>query len=182
MVSQSDGASLQTNHPSELSITVFYPRPFFHAAVGVALLILAVLPAQASCFGLNPFVSVEPWTGVAIEGFDPVSYFTDKTPRPGRATHEILWSDAAWRFANPGNRAAFEAHPDVYAPRFGGLDPMGVLRGVLVQSRADLFAFGSDGHLYLFSDEASRDAFLADPSVPERAQEAWQRLTAQSVL
>ena len=31
-----------------------------------------------------------------------------------------------------GNRAAFAANPDIYMPRFGGYDPLGVARGVAV--------------------------------------------------
>jgi YHS domain-containing protein len=61
-------------------------------------------------------------TGFAIGGFDPVAYFTDGKPVPGRAEFELSSAGVVWRFANEGNRAAFAANPDVYAPQFGGYD------------------------------------------------------------
>ena len=65
-----------------------------------------------------------------IYGVDPVAYFTDGKPVVGRAEFEHRHAGAIWRFDNEGNRAAFAADPDVYMPRFGGYDPVGIARGV----------------------------------------------------
>src|SRR4051812_48788191 len=57
------------------------------------------------------------FTGLAIEGIDPVSYFTDARPIPGQADFEASLGGVVWRFSNPDNKAFFVARPDVYGPQ-----------------------------------------------------------------
>jgi len=107
-------------------------------------------------------IVVNRFSGVAIEGFDPVGYFVDGTAEQGTAEFEAnLWG-AVWRFRNEGNRASFLAHPEVYGPQFGGYDPADIARGVTVAGNPRFFAIVAQ-RLYLFSREANRDAFAANP-------------------
>ena len=68
-------------------------------------------------------------TGLAIDGYDPVAFFTDGKPVQGSADLELRYGGVVWRFTNVGNRAAFAAAPNVYMPQYGGYDPVGVARG-----------------------------------------------------
>lgn len=107
-------------------------------------------------------IVVNRFSGVAIEGFDPVAYFVDGGPEQGTAEFEAnLWG-AVWRFRNEGNRASFLAHPEIYGPQFGGYDPADIARGVTVAGNPRFFVIAAQ-RLYLFSREANRDAFAADP-------------------
>jgi hypothetical protein len=108
-------------------------------------------------------VVVNRFTGLAIEGFDPVAYFIDARPGIGLEDFEASQAGAVWRFRNEGNRASFLAHPEVYGPRFGGYDPMDLARGVTVAGNPRFWLI-SKQRLYLFSREPNRDAFAADPS------------------
>jgi hypothetical protein len=117
-------------------------------------------------------VVVNRFTGLAIEGFDPVAYFVDARPLIGQQDFEASEAGAVWRFRNEGNRASFVAHPEVYGPRFGGYDPMDLARGVTVAGNPRFWLI-SGQRLYLFSREQSRDAFAADPS--RFLQQATQR-------
>jgi YHS domain-containing protein len=117
------------------------------------------LPARAAT---TERIVVNRFSGVAIEGFDPVAYFVDGTAVQGTAEFEAnLWG-AVWRFRNEGNRASFLAHPEIYGPQFGGYDPADIARGVAIAANPHFFVI-SDQRLYLFSREANRDAFAADP-------------------
>jgi hypothetical protein len=102
------------------------------------------------------------FSGLAIEGFDPVAYFVDGRPVRGLADFEAARGGAVWRFHNEGNLASFLAHPEVYGPRFGGYDPIDLARGVTLAGNP-LFWLISGERLYLFGVEANRDAFAADP-------------------
>ncbi len=74
---------------------------------------------------------VNRYSGLAIEGFDPVAYFTESTGRPRDCpTSRPREAGAVWRFRNEGNRASFVAHPEIYGPQFGGYDPVDLARGV----------------------------------------------------
>ncbi|HEY8380904.1 MAG TPA: YHS domain-containing (seleno)protein [Microvirga sp.] len=117
-------------------------------------------------------------TGLALGGFDPVSYFTPSGPQAGRPELEVLWSGVAWRFASEANRAAFLAAPQVYAPQMGGYDAEAASRGRIVDADPLLYLVSGE-RLYLFRTDAGRARFLADESVQGRGLEEWERLKAQ---
>jgi YHS domain-containing protein len=119
----------------------------------------AWLAAQA---GTTERVVVNRHTGLAIDGFDPVAYFTDGEAKLGDADFEASHNGVVWRFRNDRNRVFFLARPDIYGPQFGGYDPVDVTRGVAVPSNPRLFVV-SGQRLYLFAREESQDAFAADP-------------------
>ena len=85
-------------------------------------------------------VVVNRFSGLAIEGYDPVAYFVDARPELGMEDFEASEAGAVWRFRNEGNRASFVAHPDIYGPQFGGYDPIDVARGVSVAGNPALLA------------------------------------------
>jgi len=103
-------------------------------------------------------------TGLAIYGIDPVAYFTTRKPVEGRPEFEFRHSGAVWRFENAGNRDAFSADPDVYMPRYGGYDPVGIGRGRATPGYPLLWAIFED-RLYLFYTAEARAAFIANPTV-----------------
>lgn len=123
-------------------------------------------------------VVVDRYTGLAISGYDPVAYFTDGKPVIGRPDVETSQGGAVWRFANANNRTFFLAHPEVYAPQFGGYDPVDAARGVIIAGRFNVWLISGD-RLYLFSREENRDAFSRNPSrFAAEAAANWPRLRA----
>lgn len=118
-------------------------------------------------------VVVDRHTGLALYGVDPVAYFTEGKPVEGRSDFEYRYAGAIWRFDNEGNRAAFAADPDVYMPRYGGYDPVGVSRGHATPGYPALFAV-FEQRLYLFYTAEGRATFMADPAaVIEAASARW---------
>lgn len=115
-------------------------------------------------------------TGLAIGGVDPVAYFTDGEMRAGSPEFEASAMGAVWRFCNVDNRTFFLKAPEVYAPQFGGYDPIDVARGVAVAGVPRLWLI-HDKRLFLFSREEARDAFAAAPeSLAHTAELAWPAL------
>ncbi len=115
----------------------------------------------------------DPYSGLAIGGYDPVAYFTDRKPVLGSAYLELSFAGVVWRFGNEGNRAAFVADPDVFMPRFGGHDPLSVGRGGSALGHGMLWAIVED-RLYLFVSAQARDAFLKSPHATiDAAERAW---------
>jgi hypothetical protein len=112
-------------------------------------------------------------SGIAIGGFDPVAYFIDRVAMPGKGDFEASFAGAVWRFRNEGNRGAFMADPDIYMPRFGGYDPIGVARGVAVAGDPRLWTLSGE-RLYLFSTPEDRDRFAGDAErVIATAERKW---------
>jgi hypothetical protein len=119
-------------------------------------------PRSAAEAATTERVIVNRYTGLAIEGFDPVAYFVDARPLIGLPDFEASQAGVVWRFRNEGNRASFVAHPDIYGPQFGGYDPIDLARGVTYAGNPRFWLI-SGQRLYLFGREQSRDAFAADP-------------------
>ncbi|MDP3075824.1 YHS domain-containing (seleno)protein [Bradyrhizobium sp.] len=121
-------------------------------------------------------VIVNRYTGLAIEGYDPVAYFADARAELGRPNFEASQAGAVWRFRNESNRASFVAHPEIYGPQFGGYDPIDLARGVTYAGNPRFWLIVKQ-RLYLFGREQNRDAFAADPARQLRAAEArWPAL------
>lgn len=107
-------------------------------------------------------ILVDPMTGLALGGYDPVAYFADGKARPGKPQYELPLQGAVWRFANEGNLEAFRLAPKVYMPQFGGHDALSVSRGYPAQGSPLVWAIHGD-RLYFFSSPVSRAAWLQSP-------------------
>lgn len=107
-------------------------------------------------------ILVDPATGLALAGYDPVAYFVDRRPRRGKERYEYFWSGVVWRFLNQGNLAAFAAEPEVYAPRYGGYDPLALAAGTFTHGNPAIWA-AYDNRLYLFFSSAHRFRWLSSP-------------------
>ena len=140
------------------------------AIFGCLLAIAFVLQVQAAT---TERVVADRYTGLAINGFDPVAYFTDAVPRQGLADHELASSGVTWRFRNEGNMAAFVADPEIYSPQFGGYDPVGVARGIATAGHPQVWLI-HEKRLYLFQSAETRERFSADPdALRALADEKW---------
>ena len=58
--------------------------------------------------------------GHALQGHDPVAYFTVGAPTKGNPNISREWNGATWLFSTAEHRDLFDADPDKYAPAFGG--------------------------------------------------------------
>ena len=141
-------------------------------AFGRLLLGLALAAGVVRAAAAEPLV-INADTGLALSGYDPVAYFTNRRPELGKTGLETTFDGAVWRFRNVGNQAAFRDHPDIYRPRFGGYDPVGIARSRSVPGNP-LFWVVRAEKLYLFYSTEDRQAFLAAPArLLETAERRW---------
>jgi YHS domain-containing protein len=77
------------------------------------------LVARNGVFGGKTLVLTDK-KGVALGGYDPVTYFTEGQPRKGNKTIEATFNGALYHFASQENRATFEKDPTKYTPAYGG--------------------------------------------------------------
>lgn len=120
---------------------------------------------------------VSDWrTGLALHGFDPVSYYTEAAPQIGRAELEHAHAGVVWRFRNEGNLAAFVKHPELYMPRFGGYDPVVIARGTATPGHPELWLI-EQNRLYLFYNAENRALFKKSlVSILAAAETRWPKV------
>ncbi len=86
--------------------------------------------------------------GVAIGGYDTVSFFAGDRPVKGRDDFAVMWKGVVWHFSSAGNQEAFESNPRAYAPRFGGYCAYAVSQGYLASGSPQDWQI-VDGQLYI---------------------------------
>lgn len=116
--------------------------------------------------------------GVALEGHDPVSYFTEHYPVRGRPEIYSTYNGATWRFASQEHRALFESDPAKYAPAYGGF--CGYAASINKVSPVNIHIFQVlDGRLILQHTPEAYRLFNADlPGNTARADANWPGLVA----
>ena len=126
----------------------------FFLIVSVALLVLPLAAQTNTLLNLDK-------TGLAIQGYDPVAFFTDGKPVKGKSEFVAKHDGAVYLFASKEHRDTFKADPAKYEPAFGGYCAYGVSRNKLVEIDPEAFQI-MDGKLLLQYSKGVRDNFNKD--------------------
>jgi YHS domain-containing protein len=100
--------------------------------------------------------------GVALGGYDTVSYFVDPERAPGSAAHQVTWRGAVWQFTSAENAQLFRENPERFAPQYGGYSLYGMSWGKAYTTDPRIFDI-IDGKLYLSRNDAVREIWQRNP-------------------
>jgi YHS domain-containing protein len=143
----------------------------------LTIVVWGLLAFAAQAQDAAPPIVTDPLTGVAMDGYDPVSYFIEPEPVLGKPDYDYDWGGVSWYFASASNRDVFARNPSVYAPQYGGHCLMSLSRGYLSDGKPRLFVIEAL-KLYFFYSTANRDAFLLSKTEALKTAEAnWQNLS-----
>lgn len=135
--------------------------------------VVAVLASMATFAGAAPRGINATTDNVAIDGYDPVAYFTDGKATKGSADHEVVWQDARWYFASEEHRKLFEAAPSRYAPQFGGWCAAGIAVGHYYAVDPETWTI-VDGKLYLIHNREIAEKWQQDRAAKiAKAEQVW---------
>jgi len=96
--------------------------------------------------------------GIALQGHDPVAFFTERHPVKGSLEFSSEFAGARYLFASKQNKALFESNPLKYEPQFGGFCAYGVSEGYTAKVTVEAFQI-VDGRLLMQYDSSVRDLF-----------------------
>ena len=114
--------------------------------------------------------------GVAVGGYDVVSYFTSKKPEQGSASISLLRDGAEYRFVSTSHRDQFAAHPESYLPQYGGHCAWALSKGKAMTGDPKAWLIYK-GKLYLTVSREMLSQFQTDAaSVIQQADEIWKQL------
>ncbi len=144
---------------------------------GVAIFSAVALAAGVAS-ALEP-VNKTYFSGLALEGYDPVAYFFEGEALEGDDALEYTWQGATWRFSSEANLQRFMASPKQFAPQFGGYCAYGVSVGVAVDIDPNAWKI-VDEKLYLNLSKRSMKLWEGDVQRNIRkAQFNWPLLLNQ---
>jgi YHS domain-containing protein len=113
---------------------------------------------------------------VALDGYDPVSYFTAGSPEKGSDAFIATYDDATYWFKSDEHRALFVADPDRYAPQFNGFCAINISRGKKYEADPEAWVI-ADGKLYVFAAKEGVPIFRQQTaSIVQKAVEHWPEL------
>ena len=131
------------------------------AALLGSLLVAAGAAAQGKVSQAKTVDEIDLQQGYALKGYDPVAYFAEGGPAPGKAAINYQWRGATWLFSTPEHRAAFMADPALYAPQFGGYCAFAVSRGTTADGDPLQWAI-VDGKLYVNTNALAMELWDKD--------------------
>lgn len=124
----------------------------------------------------NPAASDTMSERLAINGYDPVAYFTVGKPVPGLAAITANVQGRTYRFATATNRDAFLRAPATYAPQYDGYCAMGMAEARKEAGDPLLWRI-IDGKLYLNVGPEAAKRWRGDiPGHIAAAEKAWQTM------
>ena len=168
-----------------------HSRPFgedrmlaqIHIPLAVAAMLAAAIAGSGfAIFALAPSALaaqqiIHVQGGLALSGYDPVSYHVDGRPSRGKAEFETVWMGAAWRFASQENLDAFLSDPERYAPAYGGHCAYAVSKGSLQPGDPTIWRIVDD-RLYLNLSPSTMSKWEADiPGSLAKAERNWPELS-----
>lgn len=141
------------------------------AAAGLALMpALAVAPAAHAD---KAPVYTGLFSNLAVEGYDPVAYFTEGRPVKGERQFSTEYNGAEFRFSSQANLDLFLADPAKYAPQYGGYCAWAVSQGYTAKGDAQHWHI-EDGKLYLNYNKSVQETWEEDiPGFISMADANW---------
>lgn len=116
--------------------------------------------------------------GLALQGYDPVAYFTANTAVKGDPAITTTFGGATYRFASTENRQTFETEPVKYAPQFGGFCAYAVSKGKTAKIDPTAFEI-VDGRLLLQYDHSILRTFNQDTAGNlAKADANWPKISS----
>jgi hypothetical protein len=152
------------------TLTINVMLLFFTAA---AMVFAFQAPVSGAPSPYSKRIAVDPLTGVALDGYDAVTYFTEPAPLLGLPEFEYYYEGVPWYFATQANRDVFVKSPELFMPMFGGYGTTSLSRGYLSEGNPRIYTVLAD-RLFVFYSSGNRDAFLLAPRPAYiKAQENW---------
>lgn len=117
--------------------------------------------------------------GLALKGYDAVSYFESGKPQMGRKELASTYRGMTFLFATPAHRKLFAAMPEKYAPAYGQWCAKAIAEGAKVDYDPASFKI-TNGRLFLFYKGWLGDALQAwnkdEARLTREADVQWRKL------
>jgi YHS domain-containing protein len=146
-----------------------------------ALLLALIVVASAAC-PTRAAVAPNLSDGVALGGYDAVSYFEGGKPSPGSKDFSLKADGATYLFASQKHLEIFKAKPSKYEPAYGGWCAYAMSKGELVEVNPQRFKI-LNGQLLLFYDAYWNNTLkkwnLDETELFPKAEASWKKLNEE---
>jgi len=121
--------------------------------------------------------------GLAIQGYDPVAYFTQNKAIEGKKTISQQYNGATYYFSSEANKTTFTKDPAKYEPAYGGYCAYAMAFGDKVKIDPETFKV-KEGRLFLFYNfrfnNTLTDWNKDEANLYKKAEEEWKKLNSKN--
>ena len=141
------------------------------------LILLVVAPLFVYSQALQRSKQFNLENGLAIQGYDPVAYFTQNKAAEGNKQLTAVFEGVTYRFSSAANKELFVKDPKKYEPQYGGwcAYAMGAT-GEKVEIDPETFKI-LNGKLYLFYHSWTNNTLTKwnkdEPTLKSKADKSW---------
>ena len=145
----------------------------FIAAISLFLTAHAQTEARKKQFNLSK-------SSLAIEGYDPVAYFTQNKAVEGSKNYSLVHEGVTYYFSSDENKRAFAAKPASYEPQYGGWCAYAMGHsGEKVEVDPETFKV-ANGKLYLFYNKYFNNTLKSwnkdEAALKTKADNNWTKI------
>lgn len=146
------------------------------------LRLAALLSLVTAAFSLQGAIAgdtvyTKRFSNLAVDGYDPVAYFTAGAPTKGSKEFSFEYKGAEWLFASAENLAKFKADPAAFAPQYGGYCAWAVSQNYTARGNPNYWTI-VDNRLYLNYDKRIQARWEKDiPGFISQADANWPELS-----
>ena len=135
-----------------------------------ALLFTSVHADMSYVTGLN--------NNIALQGADPVAYFTDGKYLKGNSSFQITYDGVTWQFTNSEHLELFKLNPQQFIPQYHGYSAYDMAQGKMTASLPNLWCI-YQRKLYLNRSAKTHQAWLRNKgSFITGGDLNWKRMAA----
>lgn len=115
--------------------------------------------------------------GVALNGYDPVAYFTERRPVRGSPRLAADYLGSTFYFSTMSHRDTFAGDPERFAPQYGGYCAFGVAKGYKAAIDPEAFTI-VEGKLYVNYSPSVLASWQKDiPGYIRQADRNWPQVS-----
>jgi len=111
--------------------------------------------------------------GKALKGFDPVAFFKDHEPVPGKDAYKYSYNDALWFFSSEENLNDFKNEPEKYEPQYGGYCAFGMSKGYKAPVEIETWSIKDEKLYFNYNKDVQKDWIKNQEDLIKRANRNW---------
>lgn len=127
--------------------------------------------------------------GLALQGYDPVSYFNNSGPREGDPDLSAVHKGVTYYFYSEENRDTFLNNPEKYEPLYGGYCAYTMLGGEIQSVNPEIYKIVDDQLLLFYRmrfgivnalnrwNSQAEETEGGDQALIQQANEHWNQIT-----
>ena len=139
---------------------------------------LMIIPVSTTVAGNDVTLVNVDKSGVILDGYDPVAFFTENKPVLGTAAFQSTYHGAIYHFASADDKATFDKEPAKYEPQFGAFCAYAVSVGRTAPIDVNTFSI-INGRLVVQHNSKAVGLWNKDPQTSlKHADKYWPAVAA----